>query len=182
MTASIQDTPDTLAEERHPSDSAVQRAIELVMIARFTEHHPTWRRVDWPPIAHELGLAAVWVKAVPDAVWTTEEGDVVIAEAYSRVGVLNEGQKRKLAKDALKLLAIRHALPPGQCVRSLLLVPEELVLRLSGDGWFPLALRTAAEVVSVTLTDAERTLLQGASNQQAEGQSRTRQPRRVGVS
>jgi len=173
---------DVAPEERHPSDSAVQRAIELVMLERFTESHPSWRRAAWAPIARELGLAAVWMKAEPDAVWKTEKGDVVVAEAYSRVGVLNEGQKRKLAKDALKLLAIQHALPAGRHVRGLLLVPEELVARLNGEGWFPLALRTAAEIVSVPLTEAERMLLQDAAAQQAEGQSRTRQARRVSAS
>ena len=178
MSAAAAGTGDGVPGDRHPSDSAVQRAIELVMLERFAQRHPSWRRAAWPPVARELGLAHVWVKAEPDAVWKTEEGDVVVAEAYSRVGVLNEGQKRKLAKDALKLLAIRHALPSGQHVRSLLLVPDKLVARLNGEGWFPLALRTAAEIVSVPLTEAERTLLQDASAQQAEGQARTRQVRR----
>ena len=178
MSAAAHDTDDVVSAERHPSDSAVQRAIELVMLERFTDRQPSWRRAAWSSVARELGLAPVWMKAEPDAVWKTEEGDVVVAEAYSRVGVLNEGQKRKLAKDALKLFAIRHALPAGQHVRSLLLVPDELVARLNGEGWFPLALRTAAEIVSVPLTEAERTLLQDASAQQAEGQARTRQVRR----
>jgi hypothetical protein len=176
------DTGTVVPVERHPSDSAVQRAIELVMLERFTERHPLWRRADWPSISRELGLASVWMKAEPDVVWKTETGAVVVAEAYSRVGILNEGQKRKLAKDALKLLAIQHALPAGRHVRCLLLVPDELVPRLNGEGWFPLALRTAAEIVSVPLTESERTLLLAASAQQADGQARTRRVQKVSVS
>ncbi len=167
--------------DRHPSDSAVQRAIELVLLQRFNDRqHPSWKSIDWRCAAEELGLAPVWAKAAPDAVWRTDEGGIAIAEAYSRVGILNEGQKRKLAKDALKLLAIQHALPAGKQLKCLLLVPEELVPRLSGDGWFPLALRVAAEIVSVPLTESERLQLLAASDQQALGQSRTRSVKKAG--
>ena len=75
MSTPAHDMGDVPPEKRHPSDSAVQRAIELVMLARFTERHPSWHRAAWAPIARELGLAPVWVKAEPDAVWKTEEGD-----------------------------------------------------------------------------------------------------------
>lgn len=158
---------------RNPSDSAVQRTIELVMLQRFGDRHPGWSRGVWPPIARELGLAAAWVRAEPDAVWETETGEVVIAEAYARIGVLKEGQKRKLAKDALKLLSLQNALPHVQRVRCLLLIPEDVEQQLAGGGWFPLALRGAAELVSVPLTASERSELLGASALQAQGQART---------
>lgn len=162
------------SSDRHPSDSAVQRAIESVLLQRFGDRHPSWRRIEWRSTASELGLASVWAKAEPDAVWRTEDGDIAVAEAYSRIGVLNEGQKRKLAKDALKLMALQHAIPSGKRSRCMLLVPDELVARLEGDGWFPHALRVAAEIVSVPLTDSEREHLLAASDQQALGQARTR--------
>jgi len=165
----------------HPSDSAVQREIESVLLQRFGDRNPSWVRVEWRQAASALGLAPVWAKAEPDAVWRTDNDDIAIAEAYSRVGILNEGQKRKLAKDALKLLALQHALPAGKRLKCFLLVPDELVPRLNGDGWFPLALRVAADIVSVPLTEAERQQLLTASDQQALGQSRTRSVKKAGA-
>jgi hypothetical protein len=156
----------------HPSDSVVQREIELAMLDRLGKRHPDWQRVTWKTEATELGLSSVWQKAQPDATWKIGPGQTIVAECYARIGELKAGHRRKLAMDALKLLALRHALTHEPYVRFLLVVPEELIGRLKGDGWFPVAIRLAAEVVPVGLLASERMRLSEAIALQAQGQSR----------
>lgn len=147
------------------------------MLRRLEERNPTGKRLAWQETARGIGLPPVWQKAVPDAVWKTECGQTIVAEAYSRIGELTAGHRRKLAMDALKLLGLRHALSSVENARYLLLVPDELVEHLRGDGWFPAALSMAAELVSVTLTSEEREKLQQASARQAQGQARLKRLR-----
>ena len=157
-----------------PSDSAVQREIEIAMLHRLGEFHPDWLRVTWKETAIDLALPAVWQKAQPDAVWKTATNQIIVAECYARVGELKPGHWRKLSMDAFKLLALRHALSHGQDFRSILVVPKELAARLEGGGWFPVALRLAAEVIPVALLPNERTKLDDALALQSQGQARTR--------
>lgn len=163
--------------EIDPSDSRAQREVEAVMLRRLEERNPTWKRLAWQEAALGLGLPPIWQKAVPDAVWKTECGETIVVEAYSRIGQLTAGHRRKLAMDALKLLGLRHALSSVANARYLLLVPDELVESLRGDGWFPAALSLAAELVSVTLTPEEREQLHQASARQAQGQARLKRSR-----
>lgn len=165
------DTPD-------PSGSAVQREIESVMLRRLEEQHTDWHRVIWKAVALELGLSSIWQKAAPDAVWKTESGEIIIAESYARVGELKPGHRRKLAMDALKLLAIKQTLPEGKNVRYLLIVPEELTGKLNSGSWFSAALRISAEIVPVTLLKNEKQKLSDATNLQAQGQARTTKTRK----
>jgi len=166
-----------ISSEVDPSDSRVQREVEAVMLRRLEERYPTWRRLAWADAAIDLGVPPVWQKAVPDAVWRSERGETIVAEAYSRIGQLTAGHRRKLAMDALKLLGLRHALSSSQDIRYLLVVPDELAQSLRGDGWFPAAISMAAELVSVTLTPEEREKLRQASAQQAQGQARVKRSR-----
>lgn len=169
----------TLSMDDHdPSDSTVQREIELVMLQRLADQHPDWKLADWKAIALELGLPSLWQKAKPDAVWKTDAGEVVIAECYARISKLKAGQHRKLAMDALKLLALKHAIPIGGRVQYLLVVPEELAGAFEGGGWFPVAIRLAAAIVPVCLLDSEREKLGDAAQRQAQGQSRITKPTR----
>ena len=156
-----------------PSDSAVQRDIELKMLQRLVEQHPDWQRVTWKTLSAELGLSPIWKKAKPDAVWKNNSNRIIIAECYARVGELKVGHLRKLAMDAIKLLALRDALK-GYSVQCLLVVPEELKGKLTSDGWFPAALHLVAEIVSVDLQEDERKELVAASTRQAQGQARTK--------
>lgn len=160
--------------ELDPSDSKAQRDVETVMLKRLEERYPTWKRFTWQDAAPDLGLPPVWQKAVPDAVWKAECGETIVAEVYSRTGQLTAGHRRKLAMDALKLLGLRHALSSVQNARYLLLVPDELAEKLRGDRWFSAALSMAAELVSVTLTPAEREKLDQTSARQAQGQARVK--------
>lgn len=156
-----------------PSDSAAQRDIEIKMLERLVEQHPDWQRVNWKTLSAELGLAPVWQKAEPDAVWETGS-EIIIAECYSRIGALSAGHYRKLAMDALKLIAIRDAIRHVPHVRCLLVVPRELADRLKGDGWFPSALRLASDVIPVDLLESEKTVIENACARQAQGQARTK--------
>lgn len=161
-------------DDSHPSDSAVQRDIATAVLDRLGELNPGWKLVDWKTTSAELGLAPLWQKAKPDAVWMTDLHEIVVAECYLRVDELKPGHRRKLAMDALKLLALNHSLPAGSHVRFLLVVPEELVDRLKGGSWFPVALRLAAEIVPMALLDSERQKLGDAAKLQAQGQARTK--------
>lgn len=155
-----------------PSDSAVQRETERVMLNRLGEQHGDWQRVNWRALAAELGLASMWQKTEPDAVWK-KDSEVIIAECYSHIGRMKPGHRRKLAMDALKLLALKSALE-GTFVRCILVVPTELKDELNGDGWFPAALRLTAEVTPVNLLESERKKLITASALQSQGQARTK--------
>jgi hypothetical protein len=112
-------------------------------------------------------------------VWKTDAGEIVIAECYARIGKLKAGQHRKLAMDALKLLALKNAIPLDSPVQYLLVVPKELVGAFGGGGWFPVAIRLAATIVSVRLLDSERESLGNAAQRQAQGQSRVTKPNRA---
>lgn len=158
---------------RHPSDSAVQRAIEVAMLERLGASHPEWNRVEWSAASKELGLAPVWQQAQPDAAWHSGPGHVVVAECYCRIGVLEAGHRRKLALDALKLVTMRSQAPDPSRLRCLLVVPDELAARLLSEGWFSVAIQASAELVSVTLSDDERRRLAEATRLQAAGQARS---------
>ena len=168
--------PETIDSD--PSDSAVQREIESTMLHRLGEQYPDWHRVIWKELATELGLSSIWQNTKPDAVWKTDSDEVIIAECYAHIGKLKPGHRRKLAMDALKLLALRDVLPPGNSIRYLLVVPDELIDRLAGESWFPTALRLASEIMPVALLDGERSKLKDASMRQAQGQARTKRARK----
>ena len=165
-------------DEHDPSDSRVQREIEVVMLQRLADQHPDWKSADWESIALELGLPSVWQKAKPDAVWKADSGEIVVAECYARIGKMKPGQHRKLAMDALKLLALKHAIPTRSRVQYLLVVPKELAAAFEGGGWFPVAIRLAANIVPVGLLDSERERLGDAVQRQAQGQSRIAKPKK----
>jgi hypothetical protein len=163
-----------------PSDSAVQREIELVMLYRLSKVHENWEKIEWKPFVMELGLSSIWQKVKPDAIWRTNTQEIIIAECYARVGELKAGHRRKMAMDALKLLALRDALK-GKNVRCLLVVPEELKKHMSNASWFPVALHLVAEIVTVKLQKDEFNALIVASTGQATGQARTKRALKDGI-
>lgn len=153
-----------------PSDSTVQREIEREMLHRLGEQHDDWQRVNWRTLAAELGLALMWQKTEPDAVWK-KDSEIIIAECYSHIGPMKTGHRRKLAMDALKLLALKGILEQNP-VRLLIVVPEESKGELAGAGWFPVTLRLHTEIVPVNLLEDETKRLMIASSLQAQGQAR----------
>ena len=143
------------------------------MLRRLGEQHPTWQRISWEATAAGLCLPPVWQRAQPDATWRAGE-QIIVAECYARVGRLKAGHRRKLAMDALKLLALRQATADSGRLRCLLVFPEELAEALAGEGWFAEALRLSAELTPVALAEDERQRLLHAAKRQAQGQARTR--------
>lgn len=169
----IESTP-SLTPVRHPSDSSVQRDIEIAMLKRLEASHPGWIRTEWSAASKELCLPLVWQQAQPDAVWHSGPRQVVVAECYCRIGALAAGHRGKLALDALKLVTMRSHAPDPSRLRCLLVVPDQLAGRLVGEGWFSVAVQASAELVSVTLSDDERRRLVEATQLQAAGQARSR--------
>ena len=165
----------------HASDSLEQREIETSMLQRLTEQHTDWVRVDWVTTAKDLALPFVWQNAKPDAVWkvldASHRDELIICECYARIGKLKPGHRRKLAADALKLIALKHYLPRHSRLRWLLVVPEELYVQLQAGSWFTEALRLV-EVMPVALTDIERRKLSEATDRQAQGQARRAKTKR----
>src|SRR5579863_9965965 len=146
--------------ESDPSDSTAQREIEQVMLRRLAEQHPDWHSQSWKNAAAKLDLSAAWLEAKPDAVWKTRD-TILVGECYARIGKLKSGHRRKLALDALKLIALRHQLEPKFKVRLVLVVTEEVATQLACRGWLAEALRMV-EIVSVRLTGPEREVLDAA--------------------
>lgn len=138
----------------HPSDSKVQCRIENEMLRIVGERNPEWRRVeDWSVLAQNLGLADFWQAVEPDAAWRTPDGNVIVAECYARLAKLKPGSERKLAMDALKLLAmLREA--DGRAVSARLVVAGEVASALkTGAGWFPRVVRGAIQIEEVDLDE-----------------------------
>jgi hypothetical protein len=147
----------------------------------MTAEHPERQPLEWAVIAKELNLSSVWQRVKPDGVWRTKTGELIIAECYARVGVLKPGHRRKLALDALKLMALCRQFPPAMQLRSLIIVPRELEGQLKGEGWFCAALSMAGELLAVDLLEEERALLAEANQRQAEGQARLRKREQPGL-
>jgi hypothetical protein len=170
--------------ETHPSDSAAQRKVELAMLHRLEKQHPGWQRSDWKVTATKLALPAVWREIQPDAVWrttavTSGQEEIIVAECFAHIGKLKQGQLRKLAMDALKLLALRQQCSDATLMRCAIVVPEELRKALQMGGWLRAAIRISGEVMPVVLTNDERKQLADATRLQADGQARSSKPEKT---
>jgi hypothetical protein len=156
------------------SDGKVQCSIEAFFIGRLAQQNPAWRRLSWIEVAKKYRLPEVWHKIKPDAVWETESGDLIVAECYTRTRTLKSGNYGKLAKDCLKLIAIQQTLAGIVNIRCLMILPDELVDRIQGDGWLVTFIRQSVEVVGMKLLESERRELNDSVERQADGQSRRR--------
>jgi hypothetical protein len=170
--------------ETHPSDSAAQRTVELAMLHRLGEQHPEWQRSDWKATAKKLALPAVWREIQPDGVWRKTAGglgkeEIIVAECFAHIGKLKPGQLRKLALDALKLLALHQQCSDASLLRCVIIVPEELRKALQMGGWLCAAIHIAAAVMPVGLSNDERKQLADATRLQADGQARSRKPEKT---
>ena len=166
--------------DAHPSDSTAQQTVERAIIQRLSAEHPEWQPLEWGVVAKTLGLSPVWQGVKPDAIWRTENDELIIAECYARVGTLKSGHQRKLAMDALKLMVLCRQLAELKRVKCLFVVPQELEKQLKREGWFCAALMIAGDVVPVELLDDERRLLTDTTQRQADGQARSHKREQVG--
>jgi hypothetical protein len=154
---------------QNPSDSQVQRDIEKELLAEYENQHPYWKKVDLSNLPFGKELAKI-VK--PDAVWKDEDGVLIIAECYVRIGKLKPGHRRKIATDILKLITLKDEFGKLSPSRLFLFVPEEIGSQLEGNDWLSLVISKKIELVKVSLTDEQRLKLQNAIILQGEGQSR----------
>lgn len=157
--------------DSHPSDSKPQREIEKIMIRRLGEQHSDWEARKWKDVARQLGLPETWLKAEPDVVWNTPEA-ILVGECYARTGKLSAGHRRKLAMDALKLIALRQLRSAAHGLRCALVVTEETNAQLCG-GWFADAIHLV-EIIPIGLSKEEKLILEAATDRQASGQARQR--------
>jgi hypothetical protein len=155
-----------------PSDSAIQRQIEQEMLDLLQSTHPEWTRAEYASVAVELGLPLVWQKTKPDGVWKNRDGSILIAECFTRIERINPGQRRKIAMDVLKLIAMRSASNTPGRVRCLFIIPEELNRQLQANDWLSATVRKEVEVIPIQLNDAQRQTLSEAVKQQSAGQAR----------
>jgi hypothetical protein len=89
----------------------------------------------------------------------------VFVEIYAHQGSLNGGNKRKVATDALKLIAIGHEHPGSNLV--LAFADPEVVSWATGRSWLAAALRTSKiRVLAVELDEDVRAGLRAAQVRQ----------------
>jgi hypothetical protein len=128
---------------QHPSDSAVQRALEKRIIEKASDQ---LKCTLFPGRVPLPGGAYVEVDGA------AEEPRVYV-EAFARQGALKAGQERKIAKDALKFATLRQAYPNAR----LILVFADLAAAAGVTGWMAEALATFnIETIVVPLTPADR--------------------------
>jgi len=179
MITDPQSTKFASAVKSHPSDSTPQGKVERGILERLSAEHPEWQLLDLSLAAAELGLSLVWQKAKPDAVWRIGPDELIVAECYARVGALKSGHRRKLAMDALKLMALRYQCPDAKRLKCLIIVPQEIQEQLKGKSWLCAAMNIAADLMPVVLSDDERELLADTTRRQADGQARSRKPEKT---
>src|SRR6266851_1004980 len=108
----------------HLSDSAVQRSAEPVCLA--------------------LVNAALSTRLAPEQIRLDDRTQFcvdgidrearVLCEIFAHMGVLEDGQKKKLAKDILKLLAVEHALA-GRWRKVICVIDKPARDFLCGKSW-----------------------------------------------
>jgi hypothetical protein len=93
------------ADQEHLSSSAVQRKVELALLKR---------------LGKDEGVAFEKAKVPYGNAWMEVDGvdaaRTIFIEAFARVGVLKDGQKKKVAKDALKFVALKAENPGARFV------------------------------------------------------------------
>ncbi len=96
----------------------------------------------------------------------------VLCEVFSHIGVLKDGQKKKLAKDVLKLLAVEHSV--GGAWRKVICVVDAPAQKyLTGKSWMAAVVREFRfEVLAVALSRDQREALVRAQACEAEGMRR----------
>jgi hypothetical protein len=116
---------------QNPSDSQVQRDIEKELLAEYENQHPYWKKVDLSNLPFGKELAKI-VK--PDAVWKDEDGVLIIAECYVRIGKLKPGHRRKIATDILKLITLKELVKVSLTDEQRLKLQNAIILQGEGQS------------------------------------------------
>ncbi len=144
---------------KHLSDSSVQSAAELFCLSLVGTELQV--RLEPEEIRLEDGTQF--------RIDGMDQQAKVLCEFFAHVGSMKDGQKKKLAKDMLKLLAIEHAL--GGAWRKIICVVDEPARSfLCGKSWCSAVVREFHfEVVVVSVTADLLSGVQQAQLLQAEG-------------
>ena len=143
-----------MEEKRNKSSSAVQQALESVLIQSLSDSLNCALR------SLRVSLADCEVQL--DGYYRCDESrTITIAEAYARTKPLNSGSKRKILTDVLKLAFVADRLAdqnPDFSVRRFLVVADESIARaLSGDAWAAKAIENFGIQIRVEkLSEAQR--------------------------
>jgi hypothetical protein len=155
---------------QHPSNSIVQRNLEKEIIKQVSTDNPEWVLVDWGEITAGMKLPS---RVEPDAVWRVGEKEIIIAECYAHIGGYKSGQRRKIAKDILKLLFLYEDFIKLYKTTLMLIVSHDLGSRLEGNNWLALVIKKKdIKLYKISLSEDQRNKLQGAAKYQANGQAR----------
>ena len=101
-----------------------------------------------------------------------DRGAHVLCEVFSHIGALKDGQKKKLAKDLLKLLAVEHSVE-GPWRKVICVVDAPARKYLTGASWCAAVAREFRfEVVAVILSHDQREELVRAQVCEAQGMRR----------
>lgn len=141
---------------RHPSDSTEQRDAESVLLAGLSARIG----VRLTPRSLRIGEAA------QVSIDGCSEDLSVIAELYAHIGETKVGQRHKIARDILKLVAI-EAERQGRCRKILGFADASAVRYLRGNSWLAAVVKTFdIEILVVELPHECRDRLQNAQSRQ----------------
>ncbi len=143
----------------HLSDSAVQREAEPVLLQFVSD-------------TLKLPLAPEDIRLDDGTLFRVDgvnRDARVLCEIFAHVGNLLDGQKKKLAKDMLKLLAVENALG-GEWRKIICIVDAPASKYLAGKSWCAGVIRQFRFEVMMPSLDADLHLrLKTVQTQQAEG-------------
>ncbi|NQT12414.1 MAG: hypothetical protein HQ582_06690 [Planctomycetes bacterium] len=143
----------------HLSDSEVQREVEPVCLQLVSDI------LKVPLAPDDIRLDDGTLFRV-DGVNRTSR---VLCEVFAHVGKMLDGQKKKLAKDMLKLLAVENALG-GEWRKIICIVDDPARKFLEGRSWCASVIRQFRfEVLMPALDDGLWRQLKTVQGQQAEG-------------
>lgn len=149
-----------VTKEPHKSDSKVQRETELELIAQFGEH------LGVPLESKSLRVGDCQVQL--DG-YFEDENRVIAVEAFSRIGTLASGQRRKIMSDILKL-AFFGTVVEKAVEKYLVFSDGSSAGFLQGKAWAAQALKAFnIKIHVVRLSDEAVERLNAAQRLQKEG-------------
>jgi hypothetical protein len=113
------------------------------------------------------------IKFEPDFYfWDSKNNKNIIGEIYAHVGALKDGQKKKIAKDCLKLIAFeRHYDEQETLEKQFICVDNSVEIYLNGKSWLAKIFKSFdIEVINYKeLKEEHKQEIQKAQNTQAKG-------------
>lgn len=144
----------------HPSDSAVQRKLEIEIIRQLSAS------LGIPLVPRKLPVGHSYVEV--DGYYE-DDNRYVLVEAYSRRGSLSSGHKRKIQADILKLILF-EAETDKNVEKYLAFIDESSAAFVQGKAWAAKAVDTFGfEIYNASITESQEQELSAAQKRQIEG-------------